>query len=88
MRRFRFKRAMFDGSRLWDAGETANIPDEEFQPPRDAEVWDGKTFVPVPVDDDRNTDMAELSLVAADVPFEDDEEEIFSTPAPKRGRKK
>ena len=87
MRRLRLKRDMFDGEKLWVAGE-ADVSDL-FQPPRDAEVWDGDKFVPVPVDKDGNMDMTELALVAGEVPeVEEPDEEVFYQKPTRRVKRK
>lgn len=88
MPRYLFKRDTFDGNKLWDANEPADITDV-FQPPRDAQVWDGKKFVPVPLEegktpDDKTpkvVDMDALQSLAGDIPDDQEvEREVFSTP--------
>jgi hypothetical protein len=81
MPRYLFKRDVFDGNKLWEAGEPADIVDV-FQPPRDAQVWDGKKFVPVPLEEGNPTadpklqvvDMDKLKSMAGDIPEEEDRE--------------
>lgn len=87
MRRLRLKRDLFDGEKLWVAGE-ADVSDL-FQPPRDAEVWDGDKFVPVPVNADGSVNMDELAFVASEAPPAEEEEdtEVFYA-KPKRGKRK
>lgn len=87
MRRLRLKRDMFDGEKLWVAGE-ADVSDL-FQPPRDAEVWDGDKFVPVPTNNDGAVDMNELAIVAGEAPeAEDEDTEVFYAKPKRASRRK
>lgn len=81
------KRALFDNERYYDAG-VVDVPDT-LTPPRDAEVWDGDKFVPVPLTPDKQVDISELENVRGEVPKEaDDEDDLDSfRPTPKRRRK-
>jgi hypothetical protein len=86
MRRLRLKRDLFDGEKLWDAGE-ADVSDL-FQPPRDAEVWDGDKFVPVPLGKDGNVDMVGLDLTAGEVPEPDEPDDEIFYEKPKRASRR
>lgn len=85
--RLEIKRAMYDGAKLHDPGIVDVSSD--FTPPRDARVWDGNGFVPVPLNEDKTVDMDELSSIAVDVPLEEDEDDLdLSIPKKTRARKK
>lgn len=76
---------MFDGEKLWEADMPSDMTDPAFQPPRDAEVWDGDKFVPVPLTDEKTVDMDALESVAGEPPDDGEEEEVLPK---KRGRRK
>lgn len=84
--RLRLKRAMFDGERLHGVG-VADVSDL-LVPPRDAEVWDGKEFVPVPTNKDGTVDEAEARSVMGDVPKEEEDDDFDFLDAPARPRVK
>lgn len=81
--RLRLKRALFDGEKLHEP-PVADVSDL-LQPPRDAEVWNGDKFVPVPLTALKEVDMAELVSLRGEVPVEEeDEDDLDFSPTPKR----
>lgn len=86
--RLRIKRPLFDGEKLHEP-PVADVSDL-LQPPRDAEVWTGKGYEPVPMNSDKTeVDMEALATMRVDPDPEPEEEDDFEfRPTPKRGKRK
>lgn len=79
------KRALFDGEKLHDRG-VADVSDL-LVPPRDAEVWDGDEFVPIPVLESGEVDVEALETTRGEAPVEPSEDDEPALPVRRRRKK-